>query len=163
MRIAWLVGLCLSLLVSVVAAAPALEGDPPQIPDPSWATGIRTQIDDDRYDDALAALQKLEPKYGKTFQFHTLTAEAYEGKSIDTDTDRDEIRWLKKARESYLKAEALAPAKDKPAVKKLRELVEADLKDLGAPVKTVPKAPAKPASGKKARNGVTLPALRVEA
>jgi hypothetical protein len=162
MKVAFLVGLCLSL-AGFVAAAPVLEEDPPQIPDPSWATGIRTQIDNDRYDDALAALQKLEIRYGKTFQFHTLTAEAYEGKSIDTDNEKDEIRWLKKARESYLKAESLAPAKEKAAVKKLRELVEADLKDLGAPVKAAPKSPAKPSSGKRAKNGVTLSAGRVEA
>jgi hypothetical protein len=150
MKIASLVGLCLSLLASFGAAAPALEEDPPQIADPSWATGIRTQLDNDKYDDALAALQKLEPKHGKMFQFQTLTAEAFEGKSIDADTDKDEIRWLKKARESYLKAESLAPAKEKPAVRKLRELVEADLKDLGAPVKPASKAPEKPSPSKKA-------------
>ena len=48
-----------------------------------------------------------------------------------------------------LKAEGLAPTKDRAAVRELRVLVEADLKDLGAPVKPAPKSPAKPVSGKK--------------
>lgn len=172
-----LFGLFVSLFVSsFAAAAPVLEEDVPEIADPSWATGIRNQLDNDKYDEALAALQKLAPKYGKAFQFHTLTAEAYEGKSFDSDIEKDEIRWLKKARESYLKAEALAPAKQKPIVRALRELVEADLKDLGAPVKPAPKAsqtkpapskapakPAKPSPAKKALNGVTLTAKSVKA
>ncbi len=164
MKITFILGLCLSLLTGGLAlAAPRLEEDEPHVADPSWATGIRTQLDNEKYDDALAALQKLEPKYGKSFQYHALTGEAYEGKSVDADAEKDEIRWLKKARESYLKAESLAAGKDKATVHKIRELVEADLKDYGVTFKTLPsKAPAKPAT-KKALNGVTLSPLSVDA
>lgn len=145
-----LLGLCVSLCGAGLSAAAPSDDDPPQIADPSWAAGIRQQIDNDEYDEALAALQKLAPKYGKTFQFHTLTAEAYEGKSIDAATDKEEARWLKKARESYVTAEGLAPAKDKASIRQLRELVEADLKDLGAPVKrgAKPEPAERPASVK---------------
>ncbi len=144
-----LLGLCVALFSTGFATAAPTDDDPPQIEDPSWASSIRQQIDNDEYAEALAALQKLEARYGKAFQFHTLMAEVYEGKSIDAENEKDEIRWLKRARESYLKAESLAPAKDKSAVRELRELVEADLRDLGAPVKgTAKPAPAKPAPAK---------------